>query len=95
MSANLRFLIRGSFEQACDEGVDVSIKGVGIDRNEVGQTCHGMRAYFGIGVLCEHDELWNHKVEGESPVDLHVEFPRIILACFFENIKGGLSKSIQ
>ena len=95
MAADLGFLIRGSFEKACDEGVDVSIKGVGVDRNEVGQACDSMRTNFGIVVLSKHDELRNHEVEGESPVDLDVEFPRIILACLFENIKRSLRKLIQ
>jgi hypothetical protein len=92
MAANLGFLIRGSFEKACDEGINVVIEGICIDRNKVGQACHSMRANFGVVMLSEHDELRNHKVKGESAVDLDIEFPRIILTCFFEYIKSSLGK---
>jgi len=44
-------------------------------------------------MLSEHDKLGNHKVEGKGPVDLDIELSGIILACFFENVKGSLRKS--
>jgi hypothetical protein len=70
----------------------VVIEGIGVDGHEVRQACYGMRANFGVRVLSEHDELRNHKVQGKSPVDLDIEFPRIILTSFFEYIKSSLGK---
>ena len=92
MAANLGFLIRSSFEKASDESIDVEIEGIRVDRNKVGQARHSMRANFCVGVFSEHDELRNHEVKGKGPVDLDIEFPRIILTRFFEYIKSSLGK---
>jgi len=92
MAANLGFLIRGSFEKASDESIDVKIEGIRVDGNKVGQACYSMRANFCVGVFSEHDELRDHEVKGEGPIDLDIEFPRIILTCFFEYIKSSLGK---
>jgi hypothetical protein len=93
MAANLGFFIRGSFEKASDKSIDVEIEGIRVDRNKVGQACDSMRANFCVEVFSEHDELWDHEVKGKGPVDLDIEFPRIILTRFFEYIKSSLGKS--
>jgi hypothetical protein len=43
-------------------------------------------------MLSEHDKLRDHKVEGKRPIDLDIKLSGVILACFFQNVKGSLMK---